>query len=80
MILVNRNIDSLRSLSEIFTTSNFNKVVRLNDYKLTERKLKKHCSLEIAKTTYKKVLEKLYVELQSDYRSEYFYKNNSRLF
>jgi hypothetical protein len=76
MILVNRNIDSLRSLSEIFTTSNFNKVVRQNDYKLTERKLKKHYSKESSKTTYKKVLGSLYLELQSEYRSEYFYKNN----
>ena len=76
MILVNRNIDSLRSLSEIFTTSNFNKVVRQNDYKLTERKLKKHCSIQTTNTTYKKVLGNLYLELQSEYRSEYFYKNN----
>lgn len=76
MILVNKNIDSLRSLSEIFTTSNFNKVVRQNDYKLTERKLKKHCSKETINTTYKKVLGSLYLELQSEYRSEYFYKNN----
>ncbi|MFN8253667.1 MAG: sce7726 family protein [Ferruginibacter sp.] len=76
MILVNRNIDSLRSLSEIFTTSNFNKVVRQNDYKLTERKLKKHCSKETANATFKKVLGSLYLELQNEYRSEYFYKNN----
>ena len=76
MILVNRNIDSLRSLSEIFTSSNFSKVVRQNDYKLTEKKLKKHWSKETANTTYKKVLGSLYLELQSKYRSEYFYKNN----
>jgi hypothetical protein len=76
MILVNRNIDSLRSLSEIFTTSNFNKVVRQNDYVLTERKLKKHCSKDRIHTTYKKILGSLYLELQSEYRSEYFYKNN----
>ena len=76
MILVNRNIDSLRSLSEIFTASNFSKVVRQNDYKLTEKKLKKHWSKETANTTYKKVLGSLYLELQSKYRSEYFYKNN----
>lgn len=76
MILVNKNIDSLRSLSEIFTTSNFNKVVRQNDYKLTERKLKKHCSKVTPNATFKKVLGSLYLELQNEYRSEYFYKNN----
>lgn len=54
MILVNRNIDSLRSLSEIFTTSNFNKVVRQNDYKLTG---KKHCSKVTANATFKKFWE-----------------------
>ena len=76
MILANRNIDSLRSLSEIFTTSNFNKVVRQNDYKLTETKLKKHYLKETTNNSYKKVLANLYLELQSEYRSEYFYKNN----
>jgi hypothetical protein len=76
MILTNRNIESLRSLSEIFTTSNFNRVVRQNDYKLTERKLKKHYLKDTNRISYKKVLENLYLELQSEYRSEYFFKNN----
>jgi hypothetical protein len=76
MILANRHIDSLRSLSEIFTTSNFNRVVRQNDYKLTETKLKKHYLKEATHNSYKKVLANLYLELQSEYRSEYFYKNN----
>ena len=76
MILVNKNIANLRSLSEIFTTSNFNKVVRQKDYKLTEKKLREHYSIERTNTTYKKVLGSLYLELQSEYRSEYFYKNN----
>lgn len=76
MILVNRNIDSLRSLSEIFTTSNFNKVVRQKDYKLTKNKLRKYYSTERVNTTYKEILGSLYLELQSEYRSEYFYKNN----
>lgn len=76
MILVNRNIDSLRSLSEIFTNSNFSKVVRNNDYRLTEQKLKKNYSKSSTRITYKNVLERLYFELQKDYRSEYFYKNS----
>lgn len=76
MVLANRNIDSLRSLSEIFTTSNFNKIVRLADYKITERKIKKHYTKKTNNINYKIVLENLYSELQNDYRSEYFYKNN----
>ncbi|MBK8488806.1 MAG: sce7726 family protein [Bacteroidetes bacterium] len=76
MISVNKNSDSLRSLSEIFTTSNFNKVVRQKDYKLTEKKIRKHYSTVKINTTYKKVLGSLYLELESEYRSEYFYKNN----
>lgn len=76
MNLVNKNIDSLRSLSEIFTASNFNKVVRQKDYKLIERKIKKHYSTERINTTYKNILVSLYLDLQSEYRSEYFYKNN----
>lgn len=76
MILANKNIDGLRSLSQIFTTSNFNKVVRDNDYKFTEKKIKKYCSSISSSTTYIKALKTLYSELQSEYRSEYFYKNS----
>lgn len=76
MILAKKNIDSLRSLSQIFTNSNFNNVVRQNDYKLTEKKIKKHFSSETTNISYKSILENLYADLQSKYRSEYFYKNN----
>lgn len=76
MILANRNIDSFRSLSEIFTPSNFNKIVRQGDYKLTTKKIKKHYFSCSKNTNYKKVIENLYIQLQADYRSEYFYKNS----
>lgn len=76
MNLVNKNIDNLRSLSEIFTASNFSKVVRQKDYKLTEKKIRKHYSTARINTTYKKILGSLYLDLQTEYRSEYFYKNN----
>ncbi len=76
MTLTRRNIDSLRSLSEIFTTSNFSKIVRQRDHKIIERKIKKHYSIEATNASYGKVIENLYLELQNDYRSEYFYKNN----
>lgn len=69
------NLDSLRSLSEIFTPSNFNRVVRFNDFSTTEKKLKKHYYDEVINKNYKKVLSELYVLLQNEYRNEYLYKN-----
>ena len=76
MILENKKNDNLRSLSQIFTASNFNSVVRKNDFKLTDKKLKKHFSGIPPNTSYERVLNYLYLELQREYRSEYFYKNN----
>lgn len=76
MILVNKNTDSLRSLSQIFTTSNFNKVVRENDFKLIEKSIKKHVSFKPSTINYKTILKSVYDELEREYRSEYFYKNN----
>jgi hypothetical protein len=76
MLLANRNTDNLRGLSQIFTTSNFNKVVRQNDFKLTEKRLKNFFPTNSIATNYQMALESLYSELQKEYRSEYFYKNS----
>ena len=70
-----QNTGELRSLSQIFSPSNFNKVVRENDFKLTERKVKKYFPRRKA-TTYKTTLQLLYTQLQNEYCSEYFFKNN----
>ena len=43
---------------------------------MTEKKIKKHYSRETTNISYQKIIENLYSELQSEYRSEYFYKNN----
>jgi hypothetical protein len=76
MKLANSNIDSLRSLSEIFSPAHFNKIVRHNNQTLTLKKLKKHYPQEITNKKYGNILKCLYLQLQNDYRNEYFYKNN----
>lgn len=75
MITVHEHIDSLRSLSQIFTTSNFNKVVRNNDLRYTVSKLKKHVTRQSSVSTYENLIQSVYLELQEKYRCEYFYKN-----
>ncbi len=75
MLIVNNSTDSLRSLSQIFSPSNFDKVVRGKDSKLTERKLKKYVSSSSTSTSYKKLISSVYLTLEKEYRSEYFYKN-----
>jgi hypothetical protein len=75
MITVHEHIDSLRSLSQIFTTSNFNKLVRSNDFRYTVSRLKKHVTAQSSVSTYENLIQSVYLELQEKYRSEYFYKN-----
>lgn len=72
MVIVNENIDTLRSLSQLFSTSHFSKIIRSDDQKYIRKKIKKHFSKV---STYNKVFNFLYSELQIKYRSEYFYKN-----
>ena len=79
MKLATQNIDCLRSLSQVFTSSYFDKIVRKKDYSLIENKIKK-CSSSISKesknSTYLNFIENTYSELLSNYRCEYFFKNN----
>jgi len=74
MIGLKNDIESLRSLSQIFTPTNFDRIVRRNDFANTRTRIKKHISspnsinnLEILQFIYKELLEK--------YKSEYLYKN-----
>jgi hypothetical protein len=69
-------IENLRYLSQIFTPSNFNKVVRENDFRLTEKRIKKCLPIELLGRDYKSALETLYSVFKKDYRCEYLYKNN----
>lgn len=72
MILKDENIDILRSLSELFSSAHFSRIIRNDDQKYIQKKTKKHFSHS---STYKNILTFLYSELQSKYRSEYIYKN-----
>lgn len=76
MIIADKNIGSFRSLSKIFTTSNFNMVVRSNNLKLTDRNIKKYCTNIKPNTRYSQVIKVVYSELLKEYRNEYFYKNS----
>lgn len=76
MIRVNKNTDSLRSLSQIFTPANFNQLIREDNFLTTNKRINRHVSISKSSTTYKAVLKSLYEELQNDYCNEYFFKNN----
>jgi hypothetical protein len=47
----------------------------MNDYEQTEKKIKKYCLSKSINLSYLKTIRALYADLQSEYRSEYFYKN-----
>lgn len=68
------NIDAFRSLSLIFTPSNFDRILRLNDVKKTRASIKKYVTIKEG-STYGQILESLYTQLQEKYCSEYIYKN-----
>ncbi|MGY5352147.1 sce7726 family protein [Wenyingzhuangia sp. IMCC45533] len=71
---INDNIESLRSLSQIFSTANFNKIVRKKDYVNTFERIRKHTTFSNSITNLE-LLDNVYNELLESYRSEYVYKN-----
>lgn len=71
---INNNIESLRSLSQIFSTANFNKIVRKKDYVNTFERITKHTTFSNSITNLE-LLDNVYNELLESYRSEYVYKN-----
>jgi hypothetical protein len=71
---INNNIEGLRSLSQIFSTANFNKIVRKKDYVNTFERIKKHTTFSNSITNLE-LLDNVYNELLESYRSEYVYKN-----
>lgn len=74
MIEVKNDIESLRSLSQIFTPSNFKKIVRRKDNSYTNNRISKHVTFQTP-TNKKNLIESVYKELQTNYKSEYLYKN-----
>ncbi|MFK7780491.1 MAG: sce7726 family protein [Candidatus Gracilibacteria bacterium] len=74
MSTLNLEIDSLRSLSKIFTTSNFKEVIFNDNTSKIDYGIKQH--LDKGKFTfYHDVIEYLYKKLSSNYCNEYIYKN-----
>jgi hypothetical protein len=76
MHLKNKNTDALRCLSQIFTTSTFEKAVRDNDTKSTELRIQKHFPELKSDTTIKSLIKQIYSSLSKEYRNEYLYKNS----
>jgi len=74
IMLFTQNKDGLRSLSQIYTRSSFDRVIREKDFKFINNRIKKHINLK-GEFKYIEVLKTLYEQLQKTYRSEYFYKN-----
>jgi hypothetical protein len=68
------NIGSLRALSQIFTPSSFNKVIREEDFSFFDRKISSHYSNHSANNNLQ-LLQNLYLELENNYRCEYLFKN-----
>ncbi len=71
---INNDIDSLRSLSQIFSPANFNRIVRTKDYVNTFERIEKHTTINQS-TTNLELLNSIYDELLHSYRNEYVYKN-----
>lgn len=74
MIEIKNDIESLRSLSQIFTPSNFKKIVRKKEYSFTNKRIKKYISFQTPIKKYS-LIEFVYQELQKSYKNEYLYKN-----
>ncbi len=74
MIELKNDIESLRSLSHIFTPANFNRIVRKNDSANTLARINKHLHLSDS-TNNLDIIKFIYKELSAKYKSEYLYKN-----
>ncbi|MGB0880684.1 MAG: sce7726 family protein [Polaribacter sp.] len=71
---INNNIERLRSLSQLFSTANFNKIVRKKDYVNTFERIQKHTAPSLQRSNLE-LFNAIYNELLQSYRSEYIYKN-----
>jgi hypothetical protein len=74
MIGLNNNNESLRSLSQIFTPTNFSRIIRDNNSEYTQARLKRHVRTE-QPTKIVKIIQYIYHQLLNNYKSEYLYKN-----
>ncbi len=74
MIGLKNDIESLRSLSQIFTPTNFDRIVRKKDTANTHARIQKHISFPNSINNLE-AIKFIYKELLANYKSEYLYKN-----
>lgn len=67
-------IENLRSLSQIFSNSNFRKIVSKRDYSQTLYRINKHTNLD-PNLKNQEALDLIYTNLLRNYKNEYVYKN-----
>lgn len=73
MLVTKKDSSVYRSLAQIFTPSNFNKIVRKGDITFTKNRAKKYIQTDFKTNSH--FIKSLYQELETNYRGEYFYKN-----
>ena len=69
-----RGIQKLRALSQIFSPSMFQKIVREDNFVLFEKQIGKYLTPTLYETNLD-IIKYLYKSLQKQYRCEYIYKN-----
>src|SRR5690554_4376605 len=74
MIGLKNDIESLRSLSQIFTPTNFDRIVRKKDIANTQARIQKHINFPNSIKNLD-IIQFIYKELLANYKSEYLYKN-----
>jgi len=74
MIQLNRDLESLRSLSQIFSSSNFKKIVLRDDWENSIDRLKLHLDYDES-INVQEAFEFVYKKLENEYSNEYVYKN-----
>ncbi len=74
MIKLNNDIKSLQSLSQIFSPTSFNRIVRKHDFADIQAKVEKHITATYS-TTFLEILQFIYKEQLAHYKCEYLYKN-----
>lgn len=70
------SIQNLRILSQIFSPSMFEKIIRGQDTLFFNKKINKHFHSQKNNNTNLNIIKTVYKDLQKDYRCEYIYKNN----
>jgi hypothetical protein len=71
---ITNDINKIRSLAQIFSTANFKKIVREEDYFDTFYRIDRYAKVKES-TTNLQVIDQVYKSLLNNYKNEYVYKN-----